>query len=243
MKKSLCIILAGLLSFSISTPAQDEKQGKGDDSLVWRTSLAQEEPVDVVSEVIEKKEIAKRDLVNLVSRIDEERIPKRHRYSTDNPFEGYMLALEDQINEDTLFYAWEDYEEGDFIIKNQALSAGWDVLVARYPKTLGRVERVAKEIKRVTTLETQKIGGYHLKINPELDSSDYLRLRLRLNSEEEDFFHGLAMRVGIKKIELGKTYPLRSLGKDVSFDFGICYDYCGDSLVKMTLKVPFWFDR
>ncbi len=243
MKKSLRIILASLLSFSSYVGAQETQLDTRNSPYVIGTSILEEKPANVVSEVLEKREVEKRDVVNIISKIDDDVVRERHKYFTDNPLEGFTMALEDNLNDDPLFYVWEDYEPNDIIVKNQAINSAWDVLIARYPKFFGRIEKTAVKIKKATTLETKISDEYKLKINPELDSDNLPRLKIHLRSQRKCFLGDLSLRLEKDKMELGKSYNLCSLWKNASLDYSLNYDFCGDYGMRATLKIPFWFHK
>jgi hypothetical protein len=121
------------------------------------------------------------------------------------------------------------------------MGAFWNVLVGRYPKIFGRVEKAGKRLKRVTTLETKEIKGYRFQINPELDNYNFIRARLRIKSEKNKYLDNTHLRLGKDQITIGKSYPLESIGKNSILSIDLQHDYKNDYCVKLTLKVPFWF--
>ncbi len=261
MGKLLEMILGGLMVFPILSFAQEDQDILSTDVIPKRelipadekTSLAptlppntelltQEDPVKVVSESLASETIEVKDVVNFMARIDEETIEDRSRYSQGPFLENFMYAFEDRINRDPFFSAWEDYKEDDFILKNQAISGLWDVLVGRYPKTFGRVEKAGKGLKRITTLNSPEVRGYRFKLNPELDSDNYPRVKMRVKSSKNTCLDDLQFRVGKEEMAIGKTYELPKVGKSSTFSLDLQYDYHNNYSVILTFKIPFWFN-
>lgn len=238
----LALICTGLLSFQLTASSQEsstpfiEKNKEDRDELV-----TEEKPATVVAEVIETKKVEESDIVNFISRIDEEKIDSREKYARRSSIEGFYLALEDELKKDPLFYAWQEYGEGDFIVKNQMLNAGWDLLVGKYPDLFGRIEKAGVYAKRKTTVEIREIGGYRLKVNPELDSDSYPILKFRVRNGGESFWNDLYLKLGKGEAEIGKNWLIPRFGREASFNFNFASDYNGEYSVKLTLKFPFGF--
>lgn len=238
MKKLSSIILSGLFLFNSYAKAEESATTpvKSETSLI-----SQEKPAEIVNEVIVEGDITRKDVLNFLSRLDEEKIDDRSRYAKGNILENFMIALNEEIDKDLLFYAGEDYDADDFIIKNQVLSASWENLVGRYPKIFGRLEKAAIMAKRLTTLETPKVCDYSLKFNPELDSDNYPRAKLRLKSEKNSYLDRTYLRIGRDEIQIGKTFDLSSWGKKASIDFDLESDYKNGYCFEITIKFPWWF--
>jgi len=235
MKKHLGLVLACLIPFyQVARSAEPVTYPNN--------SLVNETPAEIVGEVLKDETLYKRDVVNAISRFDEYKRPKRERYSEHGLLEGFLTAFEDELNEDRFFYVGEDYDENDFIFKNQALSAAWDVLVANY-LLFGKIDDTITTIKKETTIETPARFPYRVKLNPELDRDDYLRIRVRLRSKNGGIFNNMQLRFSRDSLEIGKQYPLDKSGKGATFGMSLLYDYSGEYVARAELKFPWWFSE
>jgi hypothetical protein len=243
MKKILETILVGAIMFSPLSFAHEEPSLSIKQPPEKRELITQEDPVEIIGETLKTKEVRKKDVVNFIASIDAEKTKDRSKYAEGVFLDGFMLALEDQINKDPLFYAWGEYKENDIIIKNQAISAIWDVFIGRYPKVFGRVEKAGKALKRATTLETKEVYGYKFQLNPELDNNNYLRARIRLRTDKNNYLNDTHLRIGRDEATLGKTYDLSTIGLNSIFSIDFQHDYKKDYCIKFTFKLPFWFNE
>jgi hypothetical protein len=102
MKRLFNFLLAGTLMFSPYSFSGEDKQSNEPKILESKELLTQERPVEIVGEAIKTKEVKKRDLVNLIARIDDEEIRDRSEYAEGQFMEAYMKALEEDLNDDPL---------------------------------------------------------------------------------------------------------------------------------------------
>ncbi len=238
------LLAAGILSLSSIVYSQESTNSLPYGPTHHPVELViQEQPATVVTEVIEKKEIKERDIVNFISRIDEEKIDSRDKYANQPFFQSWTSALEEEIEKDPLFYAWEEYDERDIVAKNQMLNATWNVLVGKYPKVFGRLEKTGVYLKRITTLQTPKVGRYRLKINGELDEDNYPRIKFKIKSDTENFFNNMYAKVGKENTKIGKTWSLTESGRNAYLDFELELGYNEEICTSLTLKFPFWFGQ
>lgn len=208
---------------------------------LYSKSISQEEPADIVREIIERREIAKRDVANIVS-LTKDYSQNQNKYSNVNLIEGLVLALEDEVEKDPLFYVWEDYDSDDYILKNQTINAGWKTLVAHYPRFFGKLENTIIGIKNITTLDSGDVKGYRIKMNPELSANDQIRIKIRINAKNR-FLDSVQLRVSEKEIEFGKIYSVKQWGKNSNFELSFSSDYKQEYCLKATVKIPFWFEK
>lgn len=234
----MLLLISGFLSFY---PLK--LQGK-ETKLENTTSspITKETPTEIVSEIIKEEKVEKRHVLNFLSRIDEEKISDRSKYAELGYLDGFYQALEDNIEEDRLFYVWEDYEQGDLVVKNQILNAIWDIGVAKLPKFFGRVEKAGRYLKRKTTWD-HRIRGYRVKINPELDNEDFLQARIKIK-KDESFIDNLELRVNKEEIKLGKTWKIEEeIAHNATFSLDMNYNWNKDEYCfRITLKFPYWFN-
>lgn len=201
----------------------------------------EETAVRVVAKAVEERYLEKRDIVNFVSRLEGASSRGGTRSSNPNFGELWCSGLENELEKDPLFYAWEDYDYDDFIIKNQVLVSGWDAAVMKYPLIFKRLEEGVYLLKEATTFKTSKKFRYHLRANLELSSNDSLRIRTRIYSHNNhDLFHGLNFKFSKRGVEMAKDYSLDFLSNGASLDLGLNY-FHGDYSARVTLKFPFWF--
>ncbi len=243
MKKLLEFILVGAIALTRPSFSQEESNlPAGYSSLEKSTAISEESPVEIVRDALDSRELKKRDVVNLITRIDEENVKDQARYTEGHFLEGFTLAFEDEIKSDPLFHAGASYDPEDFFVKNQMLSAFWDVLVARSSEFFGRIENAGKALKRFTTLETTEISRLKLKLNPELDSHNRPQARIRVvSSNPESYLNDIHIRFGKESITMGKSYLLSSIGPGASFNIDFQTNYELDYQVSLEFKLPFWF--
>jgi len=240
MKKSyLSLFLSGILSFvSFFAFGADENTTASDKN--ENEPLEKETSAEIVKDAIKGGEIKGRDVFNIISRIDDERIDDRSKYADMSFLEGYVAALTEELNDDPLFWAWEEYDRDDIVVADQMLNAGWDIAVAKFPYIFGRLEKTAKYVKRRTTWKP-KIRKYKFKINPELDDEDFLHLRVKLK-KEKSWMNDLELKLTPNEVKLGKSWDLEEIGRKASFGVDGRYNWeDNEYTIRATLKVPFWF--
>jgi hypothetical protein len=202
--------------------------------------IIEETSSHVVEGVIERRDAKPRDLINFIARIDEERIDDREKYSQLGYLEGFCQALEDEINEDPFFWAWQSYEPNDFILKRQTLNALWNLGVAKHPRIFGRAEKAGKIVKRNTTLR-HKLKGYEFQINPELDNEDYVKLRVKIRSPHK-ISNNIVAKLCSRKVEIGKKIYLNELAERMSISFDAGYKFEENEIyARVSYKMPLWF--
>lgn len=234
MRKHLGLILACSLSFCQIV--------KSEDNFGYPKPLMEETPAEIVRGVIEDERLERRDVINAISRFDEYKRPKKERYSEHGLLEGFLTAFEDELNEDKFFYVGEDYDENDFIFKNQALSATWDALVSNYT-LFGKIDDTITTVKQKTTIETSPQFPYRIKLNPELDAGDHIRIKARLKSKNGSLLDDIQFRFSGDKIEIGKQYFLGKSAKSATFEISLSHDYSGEYTAMAELKFPLWFNE
>jgi len=231
MRKTL-----GLLG-TILIPLCNPQYSNSQTSDFYEKSISREEPADVAREVIDRREIEKRDLVNIISLSNKN--ASKEEYSQGGLVGGFVSALEDEICEDPFFYVWENYSRDDYIIKNQTINAGWKTLAANYPNVFRKIKDAVAGIKKVTTIDKEIAGGCRVKINPELTANDRLRLKARF---ENGFLDNWQIKIGEDKIEVGKIYYLSRHSKNATFETDITSKYSGEYCLRATFKFPLWFN-
>ncbi|MDP1729007.1 MAG: hypothetical protein Q8L27_02280 [archaeon] len=239
MKKYLgYVILAGILSLFPQNRvyAQENKT-----IITEKEPLSKETPTEVVTEIIDKGKVEKRDFLNFIARIDEEKIDDRTKYAKMDYVGGFCEALKDKINDDPFFYMWEDYRDDEIPVENQMLNALWEISVAKFPEFFGRLEKTGVYIKRNTTFKT-RIRSYRFKVNPELDNRDFLRIKTKIKATNS-VLDNLIFKISKDEIKIEKTWSLEEITKRATLSVDTSYDwekseYCG----RISLKFPWWFE-
>lgn len=231
MKKTLTAILSGLLFLPIYL--------KSDNDILYEKLLPDESPADIFSDIVKTKNVYRRDVVNIVSRFDEESRPEMEKYRSMGLIDGFVSALNDEIDEDRLFYAGKKYKENDLIIKNQMLSASWNILISKY-RLFEEIDDTITMIKKKTTIESPRHFPYKIKINPELDMDNYIGIRMRVIPKNDSMLDDFYIRVNKEKVEIAKKFRDSRIGDNSTIDLELSNNYNEEFVFRAMLKVPFW---